>query len=76
MNTLDAIKSRRSIRKYRTDADLPQADLEQILEAGMLAPSACDRRAWEFVVAGPTSRTASARAFGPRTAPPWWRICS
>lgn len=50
MNTLDAIKSRRSIRKYRTDADLPQADLEQILEAGMLAPSACDRRAWEFVV--------------------------
>ena len=40
MNTLEAIKKRRSIRKYVKGAEIPAEDMRQILEAAMLAPSA------------------------------------
>ncbi len=50
MNTSEAIRSRRSIRKYVEGAIIPQEHYEQILEAAMMAPSACNRRPWEFVV--------------------------
>ena len=49
MNTLDAIRARRSIRRYLPDP-IPRDHLETILSAGMMAPSACNRRPWEFVV--------------------------
>lgn len=45
----DIIRRRRSIRKFR-DADIPKQDLEKMLEAAMLAPSACNTRPWEFYV--------------------------
>ena len=50
MNTLETIRSRRSIRKYKKGAVIPKEDLKQILEAAMMAPSACNTRPWEFVV--------------------------
>ncbi len=50
MNTLETIRSRRSIRKYKEGAVVPKEDLKQILEAAMMAPSACNTRPWEFVV--------------------------
>lgn len=50
MNTLEAIRSRRSIRKYKKGAVIPKEDIKQILEAAMMAPSACNSRPWEFVV--------------------------
>ena len=50
MNTLETIRSRRSVRKYKEGADIPKEDLKQILEAAMMAPSACNTRPWEFVV--------------------------
>lgn len=50
MNTLEAIRSRRSIRKYKKGAPVPKEDIKQILEAAMMAPSACNTRPWEFVV--------------------------
>lgn len=50
MNTLEAIKSRRSIRKYKTDVKVPREHVVQLLEAAMMAPSACNTRPWEFVV--------------------------
>ena len=50
MNTLDAIKSRRSIRKYKTDIPVTDEHIHQMLEAAMMAPSACNSRPWEFVV--------------------------
>lgn len=50
MNTLDAITSRRSIRKYDPDAVVPREHITQMLEAAMMAPSACNTRPWEFVV--------------------------
>lgn len=50
MNYTDVIRERRSIRKYKTDQDIPQEHLEQILEAAMMAPSARNTRPWEFYV--------------------------
>ncbi len=45
----DAIKTRRSIRKFLTD-DIPDEMVEQLLEAARLAPSASNRQPWRFVV--------------------------
>lgn len=50
MNLSDAIKKRRSIRKYKTGFEIPDEHIKAILEAAMLAPSACNKRPWEFIV--------------------------
>jgi nitroreductase len=47
--TLELLRTRRSIRRYRPDP-VPDEMLEQILEAGRLAPSASNRQPWHFVV--------------------------
>jgi nitroreductase len=44
------IRERRSIRKYQKGKEISQSDLDLILEAAMMAPSACNGRPWEFVV--------------------------
>ncbi|HWQ58307.1 MAG TPA: nitroreductase family protein [Clostridia bacterium] len=49
MNVAEAIRARRSIRKYKSDP-IPEEHLKLILEAAMTAPSACNTRPWEFVV--------------------------
>ena len=49
MNTLDAILNRRSIRKF-TSQIISKELINQLLEAGMYAPSARNTRAWHFVV--------------------------
>ena len=46
---LDLIKSRRSIRKY-TPEPVSDEQIEMLLEAAMAAPSASNRKPWEFVV--------------------------
>lgn len=48
MNEL--IKNRRSIRKYDTGKSVSKEQLNQLLEAAMCAPSACNARPWEFIV--------------------------
>ena len=50
MNALDVIKARRSIRRYDSAAGVPREHITQMLEAAMMAPSACNTRPWEFVV--------------------------
>ena len=45
----EAIKTRRSIRKFATD-DVPDEIIEQLLEAARLAPSASNRQPWRFLV--------------------------
>jgi len=50
MNVSEAIRARRSIRKYVPGAQIPREHVEKLLEAAMLAPSACNTRPWEFVV--------------------------
>jgi len=49
MDTLQAIKERRSIRKYDPKA-VPEEKLTQILEAGRWAPSAGNSQPWKFIV--------------------------
>ena len=48
MDTRQALLTRRSIRRYKPDP-IPQADLEEILEAGLYAPSAINMQHWYFV---------------------------
>ena len=50
MNCSDVIRERRSIRKFKKGAPSPQEHVHKILEAAMMAPSACNSRPWEFVV--------------------------
>ncbi len=49
MNTLEAILSRRSIRRFKPDEVAP-ALITQVLEAGRLAPSSTNTQPWKFVV--------------------------
>ena len=47
---IEAIKNRRSIRKYKNQA-VDKEKIECVLQAGMLAPSSKNRQPWKFVVA-------------------------
>lgn len=49
MELKDAIQTRRSVRKYRSEPVSKEIILE-LLEAASLAPSATNRQPWEFVV--------------------------
>jgi nitroreductase len=46
---IDTILNRRSIRKY-TDAPIPKEQIEEIIRAGMYAPTAKNTQAWHYVV--------------------------
>ncbi|MCL2574789.1 MAG: nitroreductase family protein [Defluviitaleaceae bacterium] len=46
---LKAIKDRRSVRKY-LETPVEREKIEALLEAAMLAPSACNSRPWRFIV--------------------------
>jgi len=49
MDTLEAIFTRRSIRKF-TDQPVAEDTVHTLLRAAMVAPSAGDQRPWHFVV--------------------------
>jgi nitroreductase len=49
MDVLKAVRTRRSIRKYRP-GPIPEHKMEAILEAARLAPSADNRQPWHFVI--------------------------
>lgn len=49
MDTLEAIKKRRSIRNY-TGAPVPREDLERIIDTGRLAASGSNLQPWDFFV--------------------------
>ena len=49
MDALEAIRRRRSIRRF-TGARVPRADLETIIDAGRLATTGGNRQPWDFVV--------------------------
>jgi len=44
------IRDRTSIRKFDPTVEVSEEMIEKILKAGMCAPSAMDKRPWEFVV--------------------------
>lgn len=45
----EVIKSRRTIRKF-SEEDVSDETVRQIIEAGMLAPSAGNIQSWEFII--------------------------
>jgi nitroreductase len=49
MNTLEALKTRRSVRAYRSEA-VPAAIVEDIVDCARLAATARNIQPWEFVV--------------------------
>ncbi len=49
MDAIEAILSRRSIRKY-TAENIPEPILQTILRSGMNAPSAGNQQPWQFIV--------------------------
>ena len=46
----ETLATRTSVRKFDPSKPVSDADVEKILRAAMCAPSAMDRRPWEFVV--------------------------
>ena len=49
MDTLDAIRTRRSIRTY-LDRPVPEDLIQKLLATAMQAPSARNQQPWQFVV--------------------------
>jgi len=49
MDTLEAIMTRRSVREYTNDP-VSEEDLQDLLKAGMQAPSAKNEQPWHFIV--------------------------
>ncbi len=49
MEVLEAIRTRRSVRKYEK-RPVPEESVEKILEAGRWAPSANNSQPWSFIV--------------------------
>jgi len=61
MDVLQAIKARRSVRRYKPDP-IPEDMLLKVLEAARLAPSAGNRQPWKFIVIRDEKRIELARA--------------
>ena len=49
LDTFEAIKRRRSIRRYAGD-EVEEEKLKRVLEAARLSPSACNYQPWHFIV--------------------------
>ena len=49
MEWMELLQKRRSVREY-TGEPIPETQLEQILKAGLLAPSSRSRRPWELIL--------------------------
>lgn len=49
MNTMNAIKSRRSFRGPFADTPVKREDLKELMEAGYLAPSGCNLQTSRFI---------------------------
>ena len=49
MDVWEAIESRRAIRTF-TGKKIPKSDLEKMVDAGRLAPSARNEQRWDFII--------------------------
>ena len=49
METMEAIRERKSYRKEFKPEPVPQSDLKEILEAGVAAPSGCNQQTTRFI---------------------------
>jgi nitroreductase len=66
MEFYDLIRSRESIRNYDPERQVPKEILEKILDAGRLAPSACNLQPWKFLVVSSPEMLNKVRACYPR----------
>lgn len=64
MNTIDTIYDRRSVRKYSDKSVNPDL-IDEILRAGMFAPSGCNKQPWHFVVFDDKSLIAEIKSMHP-----------
>ena len=62
MDTIDAIKSRRSIKHYDADHKMTQEEIDQLLSLAMLSPTAFNLQHWKFVVVEDPDLRAQIRA--------------
>jgi nitroreductase len=62
MEYTDLIRTRESIRNYDPTRPVPKEILEKILDAGRLAPSACNCQPWKFLVISSPARLEKVRA--------------
>jgi nitroreductase len=67
METLEAIHTRRSIRKF-LDREIPLDVIRRILEAGIRAPSGGNRQPWRFLVVTDREKI---KQFDPYDHQPW-----
>ena len=67
MHTSDAIKARRSVKRF-TDRAVTRDEIEQLLSAAALAPNHRLTQPWRFYVLGPEARYAYGLALGARKA--------
>jgi nitroreductase len=70
MEFTELIRNRESIRNYDPDRPVSKAVIEKILEAGRIAPSACNDQPWLFLVIGSESMLEAVRACYSR---PWFK---
>ena len=64
MDTLEAIRKRRSIRRYTGDAVLRE-DLETIVDAGRLAATGSNKQPWDFIVVTDRAMIKNFKTAGP-----------
>jgi len=64
MGTLEAIKTRRSVRQY-TAEPVSDETVREVLRCGMQAPSACNEQPWQFVVIRDRATLAKAGTINP-----------
>ena len=67
MTVNEAIRKRRSIRKFKSGAIVTDDQIKLILEAAMMAPSACNTRPWEFIVVKDREKLEQIRNIHPYT---------
>src|SRR3954470_16482966 len=67
MNVSDAVRDRRSIKRF-TDQPVSRQDVETMLTAATLAPNHRLTQPWRFYVLGPEARHAYGLALGERKA--------
>ena len=67
MNVMDAIRTRRSVKHFAPEP-VARAQIQQLLDAAVLAPNHRMTQPWRFLVLGPEARAAYARVQAERKA--------
>ncbi|MGB0717297.1 MAG: nitroreductase family protein [Phycisphaerae bacterium] len=64
MDTFEAIYGRRSVKHYDPDHEMPEADLQKLMEAAIQSPTSFNIQHWRFVVVKDKALRAEIRAAG------------